>query len=80
MLIHSLSSPWNGTLSTAEEGGLGSLLEISMGGKCPVQLHDGESRGFLEDGDELTLLARCEANGAVPIGFGSCSGKILPAP
>ena len=68
-----------GTLSTAEESGLGSLLEISKGGKEPIQLPDGESRSFLEDGDELTLSARCEAEGAVSIGFGSCTGRILPA-
>ena len=68
-----------GTLSTAEETGLGSLLEISKGGKVPVQLPNGESRSFLEDGDELTLSARCEAEGAVSIGLGSCTGKVLPA-
>ncbi|HEX6219404.1 MAG TPA: fumarylacetoacetate hydrolase family protein, partial [Sphingomicrobium sp.] len=68
-----------GTLSTAEESGLGSLLEISRGGKEPVRLPNGETRSFLEDGDELTLSARCEADGAVPIGLGSCCGRVLPA-
>ena len=68
-----------GTLSTAEETGLGSLLEISQGGKAPVQLPNGETRSFLEDGDELTLSARCEAEGRAPIGFGSCAGRVLPA-
>ena len=68
-----------GTLSTAEDTGLGSLLEISQGGKRPIELPSGESRSFLEDGDELTLSARCAAEGAVPIGFGSCTGRILPA-
>jgi len=69
-----------GTLSTAEESGLGSLLEISKGGKAPITLPTGETRTFLEDGDELTLSARCETDGAVSIGFGSCTGTILPAP
>jgi fumarylacetoacetase len=68
-----------GTLSTAEATGLGSLLEISVGGKEPIDLASGESRSFLEDGDELTLSARCVAEGAVPIGFGSCTGRVLPA-
>jgi fumarylacetoacetase len=68
-----------GTLSTAEETGLGSLLEISKGGKEPVQLPNGEIRSFLEDGDELILAARCEGAGAVTIGFGTCSGMVLPA-
>jgi fumarylacetoacetase len=68
-----------GTLSVAEASGLGSLLEISQGGKAPLDLPNGEQRSFLEDGDELTLSARCKAAGAVPIGFGSCRGKIVPA-
>jgi len=68
-----------GTLSTADETGLGSLLEISRGGKEPVALPNGEKRTFLEDGDELTLAARCVAEGAAPIGFGSCTGRVTPA-
>jgi fumarylacetoacetase len=68
-----------GTLSTAEETGLGSLLEISRGGKEPITLPGGETRTFLEDGDELTLSACCAAEGAAPIGFGSCTGRVLPA-
>ena len=68
-----------GTLSTDTPTGLGSLLEISAGGKEPVELPNGETRSFLEDGDELSLAARCMAKGAVPIGFGSCTGRILPA-
>jgi fumarylacetoacetase len=68
-----------GTLSTAESSGLGSLLEISAGGKKPVELPTGETRNFLEDGDELCLSARCEAEGAVPIGFGTCVGRVMPA-
>jgi fumarylacetoacetase len=55
------------------------MLEISRGGKTPIQLPNGENRSFLEDGDELSLSARCEAEGAVPIGFGGCTGRILPA-
>ena len=68
-----------GTLSTADETGLGSLLEISRGGKEPVRLPNGETRTFLEDGDELVMSARCQAEGAIPIGFGACIGKIVPA-
>jgi fumarylacetoacetase len=66
-------------LSTDQATGLGSLLEISRGGKEPIELPSGETRSFLEDGDELVLAARCNADGAVPIGFGSCAGRILPA-
>ena len=68
-----------GTLSTSENTGLGSLLEISQGGKAPIQLPGGEIRAFLEDGDELALSARCAADGRIAIGFGSCTGRVLPA-
>jgi fumarylacetoacetase len=68
-----------GTLSVADAGGLGSLLEISQGGKAPLSLPNGEQRSFLEDGDELTLSARCERAGAVAIGLGSCRGTVVPA-
>jgi fumarylacetoacetase len=66
-----------GTLSTADERGLGSLLEISQGGKRPIELPTGETRSFLEDGDEVTLKAWCEAQDAVRIGFGECVGRVV---
>ncbi len=69
-----------GTLSTDSPDGLGSLLEISQGGKAPITLESGETRSFLEDGDEITLRAWCEGKGAVRIGFGECVGRVAPAP
>ena len=66
-----------GTLSTDSAGGLGSLLEISQGGKKPVDLPSGETRSFLEDGDEVTMKAWCEGEGAVRIGFGECVGRVV---
>jgi len=65
-----------GTLSTDSEGGLGSLLEISRGGKQPIELATGETRSFLEDGDEIILRAWCEGDGAIRIGFGECVGRV----
>ena len=66
-----------GTLSTDSADGLGSMLEISQGGKQPLQLSNGETRGFLEDGDEVTLKAWCEGAGAIRIGFGECVGRVV---
>ena len=66
-----------GTLSTDSDEGLGSLLEISRGGKQPIELSSGETRSFLEDGDEVILRAWCEAEGAVRIGFGECVGRVV---
>jgi fumarylacetoacetase len=64
-------------LSTDNDGGLGSLLEISSGGKQPIDLSSGETRSFLEDGDEIILRAWCEDDGAVRIGFGECVGRVV---
>jgi fumarylacetoacetase len=68
-----------GTLSTDSDGGLGSFLEISRGGKQPLQLVSGETRSFLENGDEITLRAWCEGDGPVRIGFGECVGRVVAA-
>ncbi|WP_455921902.1 fumarylacetoacetase [Pseudomonas putida] len=69
----------SGTLSGASVGQHGSLLEITEGGKHALALASGESRRFLEDGDEVILRGRCCAPGQVPIGFGECRGRIVSA-
>ncbi len=69
----------SGTLSGPEAGQFGSLLEITEGGKKPVELPSGELRRFLEDGDEIILRARCRREGFASIGFGECRGKIQSA-
>ena len=68
-----------GTLSTDSDEGLGSLIEISRGGKQPITLPGGETRSFLEDGDEIVLKAWCEREGAARIGFGECTGQVVGA-
>lgn len=69
----------SGTLSGPRPEQAGSMLELSQGGRQPLTLPNGEQRRFLEDGDTLTLRARCERAGAVTIGFGECSGTVMPA-
>jgi fumarylacetoacetase len=68
----------SGTISSAEPGGFGSLMEISSGGTEPVQLPGGETRSFLEDGDDIIMSAHAVAEGARAIGFGECTGRIVP--
>jgi fumarylacetoacetase len=68
-----------GTISGPEDVGLGSLLEISAGGRRPVELASGESRRFLEDGDTVIMRARCQREGFATIGFGECRGTVEPA-
>ncbi len=69
----------SGTLSGPEPGQGGSLLELSGGGKQPLVLSNGERRSFLEDGDMVALRGTCRADGARRIGFGACTGTVLPA-
>ncbi len=68
----------SGTISGPTKDSRGSLLELSWGGKEPITLDSGESRSFLEDGDTITLKGAARGNGFT-IGFGECSGKLLPA-
>jgi fumarylacetoacetase len=69
----------SGTISGPSPDALGSMLELSDGGKKPLALPGGETRSFLEDGDELILRARCEGAGRAAIGFGDCAGVVRPA-
>jgi fumarylacetoacetase len=68
-----------GTISAPEDDGLGSLLEISAGGRLAIELASGESRRFLEDGDTVIMRANCRRAGFASIGFGECRGTIVPA-
>ena len=67
----------SGTISGAEPEAAGSLLEMSANGARPI-LVDGQTRAFIEDGDEIDLYAFAQGQG-YRIGFGPCSGRILPA-
>ena len=68
----------SGTISGPEKSERGSLLELSWGGKEPFTLDTGETRAFIEDGDTLTLTGAAKGDG-YQIGFGTCTGTILPA-
>ncbi len=69
----------SGTVSGPERGQWGSLLELSWGGRGPITLDSGETRSFVEDGDTMTLRGWARGDGH-RIGFGACTGKVLPAP
>jgi len=66
----------SGTVSGAEEGSQGSLLEITGRGSNPLKVPNGETRSFLEDGDEVILRGFCERPGLPRIGLGECRGVI----
>ena len=69
----------SGTVSGPEKESRGSLLERTWRGREPIRLPSGETRAFLEDGDEVILHAYCEGGGVARIGFGECSGMVIPA-
>ena len=88
LLVHHASSGCNlrpgdllgsGTISGSSKESRGCLLELTWRGAEPLALPNGETRSFLEDGDELEITAFAEREGAVRIGFGRCVGTILPA-
>lgn len=70
----------SGTISAPTREGYGSLLEITLGGSEPITLRTGETRTFLQDGDEIILQARARRPGAAPVGFGDCRAVVQPAP
>jgi len=69
----------SGTLSGPTLDQAGALIELTQGGKNPVQLPNGEQRVYLDDGDAVVLRGWCEKPGAARIGFGECVGTVLPA-
>jgi fumarylacetoacetase len=86
MLTHHASSGCNlrsgdllgsGTISGASVDSRGCLLELTSRGAEPITLPNGETRGFLADGDEVIMTAYAERDGVGRIGFGHCSGQIL---
>ncbi len=68
----------SGTISGPEKENRGSLLELSWGGKEPMTLASGATRSFIEDGDTLALHGAAKGDG-YQIGFGDCTGTLLPA-
>jgi fumarylacetoacetase len=69
----------SGTASGPTPQEAGSLVELSAGGRVPIELSNGETRRFLEDGDTVILRGWCEQPGGPRIGFGECRGTVLPA-
>ena len=69
----------SGTQSGPKHEEAGSLLELSKGGKQSIELANGETRTFLEDGDNVIMRGFCHKDGYARIGFGEVTSKVLPA-
>jgi fumarylacetoacetase len=68
----------SGTISGADSGSFGSLLELTWNGEHPLSLADRDLRTFIEDGDEI-IMTGWGWQGNYRVGFGAVRGKILPA-
>lgn len=68
----------SGTISGPTPDSYGSMLELSWRGQKPLQMADGTERKFINDGDNVILRGYCQKDG-LRIGFGDCSGAVLPA-
>ncbi|KAL8153713.1 hypothetical protein V2J09_011473 [Rumex salicifolius] len=66
-----------GTLSGPTPESMGCLFEKTWGGQKSININ-GKKKIYLEDGDEVTLTGVCKGNG-YNVGFGTCTGKILPS-
>jgi fumarylacetoacetase len=86
MLAHHTSNGCNlrpgdllasGTVSGPGKDERGCLLELSWRGTEPISLATGESRKFLEDGDEVILRGHAEREGFRRIGLGECRGTLI---
>jgi fumarylacetoacetase len=69
----------SGTVSGPTWGERGSFLELSWNGTEPVELADGTTRTFLEDGDTVTIRGHARGPGGSRIGFGAVTGTLLAA-
>ncbi|HUQ75195.1 MAG TPA: fumarylacetoacetase [Burkholderiales bacterium] len=69
----------SGTISGPSADSLGSLMELTQGGKNPLQLASGEARTFVEDGDEVIERGCCARDGYATIGFGEATARVVPA-
>jgi fumarylacetoacetase len=66
-----------GTISGPTPEGYGSLMELSADGQRQIALASGETRTFLENGDEVIFRAHCRKSGCAPIGFGECRARVV---
>ena len=69
----------SGTVSGSAPGSEACLLELTWGGTRPLALPDGTSRGYLEDGDTVTVRGWAGGDGRPLISLGEVTGTVLPA-
>ncbi|MCS6888029.1 MAG: fumarylacetoacetate hydrolase family protein, partial [Chloroflexus sp.] len=66
----------SGTISGPAKESRGCLFELTWRGTEPLQLADGSTRRWLENGDTVTMRAWAQGDG-YRIGFGEATGTIV---
>jgi fumarylacetoacetase len=69
----------SGTVSGPEKFQRGCFLELSWGGKEPIELADGSTRTFLEDGDTVVITATAPGEDGTVVGLSEVAGTVRPA-
>jgi fumarylacetoacetase len=69
----------SGTVSGATPGERGCLLELTWGGREELDLGDGSTRTWLEDGDTVTIRGSAPAAGGGRLPLAEVTGRVLPA-
>ena len=69
----------SGTVSGPRPDQYGSLLELADAGRRPLNLPDGTTRGWLQDGDEVVIAASAAGPDGLRVGLGEARGQIVPA-
>ncbi len=69
----------SGTVSGPRPDQRGSLIELAWNGQQPIAMPDGTERGWLLDGDEVTISATARGADGTRVGLGEARGQVLPA-
>jgi fumarylacetoacetase len=69
----------SGTVSGPQRESWASLIELTRRGTEPIALPNGETRAYIEDGDEIIFRGHCAKAGFARLGFGECRAVIAPA-
>jgi fumarylacetoacetase len=67
----------SGTVSGPEREQAGCFLELTVNGTEPVKLADGSTRGFLADGDTVTISGTAPGAAGGTVALGEVSGTVV---
>ena len=68
----------SGTISGPTPDSYGSMLELAWKGTKPIEIREGVTRTFIQDGDTVTMRARVDAPG-VSFALGEVTAEVVGA-